>query len=118
MDPISKLARALSVLRRSGTSAPRPGGAAPRRASTGPAAGDAELRSEIARRLRALNPDDPQHRRVAVRVFLEHVLQREFGSRALDARLLQSAVRNVQQLMESNPGVKAELDALIDELAA
>lgn len=122
MDPVSKLGRALAVIRRA-ASGKQPNGAAQRQSaprSDGPppqASTDAQLRAEIARRLRAVAPNDPNRRDTSVRVFLEQVLLREFGAQALGSPRFQNAVRDVQQVMDADPGVRAELDSLIEELA-
>lgn len=123
MDPISKLGRALAVIRRA-ASARQPSGGAQRHLaarSDGPpshTATDAELRAQIVRRLSAVNPNDPNQRDASVRVFLEQVLLREFGPQVLSSQRFQNAVRDVQQVMDADPGVRAELDSLIEELAS
>jgi hypothetical protein len=120
MDPISRLSKALAVIRRA-ASARQPGAGAPRPgAPAGPGAragSDAELRVQIARRLRAIDPGDPHRRDVAVRVFLEQVLLHEFGPDAPSMPWFRDAVREVQQVMDADPRVKAELDAAILQLA-
>lgn len=122
MDPVSKLGRALAVVRRA-ASARKPSSSAqgqvaargegpPRQPVT-----DAQLRTEIARQLGALNPNDPNRRDVSAKVFLEQVLLRELGPDLLTSQRLQSAIRDVQQVMDADPAVRAEFDALLEEMA-
>lgn len=123
MNPISKLTRTLSVLRQDGK--PRTGAATAqsqrRGSANAPAAPEAsaqQLRTEIAKRLRAIARDDPNRRNASIRVFVERVLVHELGSQLQSSPKFPGLVADVQQAMESDDGVKAELEALLLELDA
>ncbi|MWL90512.1 class I SAM-dependent methyltransferase [Cupriavidus sp. SW-Y-13] len=69
-----------------------------------------DLASVIARRVAAIDPDDPERRRKAFRVFLESVLLAEFGESLMnDARFYQ-LVEDVHLQMESEPEVAAAIE--------
>lgn len=68
-------------------------------------ANDGDLASVIARRVSAIDPNDPDRPRKAFRVFLESVLLAEFGEALMnDARFFQ-LVDDVQKQMESEPEI-------------
>ena len=121
MDPVSRLNRTLAALRQAGTS-PRHVGTAgqgagapqttsPRRGSVG------KLRALIVRRLRTLDPSDPAQRDAGVRLFLEQVLLHEFGTELVNSPRFQQMVGEVFDAMNADAGLKAELDALVRQLA-
>jgi hypothetical protein len=116
MDPVSKLSRALALLRRTPTDPRATPGRLLSASSAGPAAGS-DLRETIARRLREIPPDAPERRTRAVRVFVEQVLFAEFGEELKHSFRFQEMVGEVQRVMEGDPGLRAELDQLIAELA-
>lgn len=93
---------------RTGSAAPRKD-AATREAAQG-ASTEPDLASVIARRVAAIDPDDPERRRKAFRVFLETVLLAEFGESLMnDARFYQ-LVEDVHRQMESEPEVAAAIE--------
>lgn len=69
-----------------------------------------DLAGVIARRVAAIDPNDPDRRRKAFRVFLETVLLAEFGESLMnDARFYQ-LVEDVHRHMESEPEVAAAIE--------
>jgi hypothetical protein len=118
MDPVSKLSRALAIIRRA---AARPSGTTrqPAEAKAGSAseqASEAEFRAVVAQRLGAISAQDPDRRNTSARVFLEQVLLREFGAKVLNSQHFQDTLREVQRVMEADAAMSAELDNLIQEL--
>ncbi|WP_420997912.1 hypothetical protein ACKI2N_032215 [Cupriavidus sp. 30B13] len=68
---------------------------------------ETDLAAVVARRVLAIDPDDPERPRKAFRVFLESVLLAEFGETLMnDARFYQ-LVDDVQKHMESEPEIAA-----------
>ncbi|HWI10821.1 MAG TPA: hypothetical protein VNU48_05780 [Burkholderiaceae bacterium] len=123
MDPVSKLTKTLAAFRRI-TGSPAPAGGKVKsqagQAASGrtPASTVGELHAEIARRLGMVSPLDPNRRDAAVKVFLEQVLLHEFGPQLLTSQRFSDMVRSVQQTMDADPAVKAQLDDLIGEVSA
>lgn len=124
MDPISKFARTLAVLRKNSPSRKATGSPAqPDHAAIGagqppPEATAQRLRADIAKRLRAIDRDDPNRQHAAVRVFIERVLLHELGSELQRSPKFHGIVDDVQRAMQSDEGVKAELQELITELGS
>lgn len=71
-----------------------------RRAKTG------DLASVVARRVRALDPTDPDAGRQAFRIFLESVLLAEFGEHLMNDPAFHQLVDDVQEQMEAHPALK------------
>jgi hypothetical protein len=67
------------------------------------ASANADMAALIAQRVRAINPDDPQRERKALRVFLETVLLSELGSNLLNDPGFAPMVDHVQSEMEADP---------------
>ena len=124
MDPLSKLSRTLATLRRTATTprqeagSARPGAAARQAAPPARQASIGELRALIARRLRAIDPSDPAQRDAGARLFLEHALLHELGPELVNSQRFRQMVGDVFDAMNADPALRAELDALIRELAA
>lgn len=123
MDPVSKLARALAVIRRQAAASPPNGqskaDAAPPGAQPAPARAQPrppELRALIALRLAAVPATDPDVRTTRARVFVEQVLVHELGVAFRDSPQFRQTVKRVQRAMDGDPAMKAELDALLDSL--
>lgn len=117
MDPVGKLSRALALMRRAvGTRQPaaRPAGAGARGPAT---AGHQGVEQAVVRRLREIPRDDPERRTLAARVFLEQVLLEEFGQELKNSPRFQEMVGEVQRVMDGDPQLQAELQALLDELS-
>jgi hypothetical protein len=119
MQPIDSVAQALQVLRRqmaenlqrmrgSGklTAAPTAG------ASTTGAA--APLRQTVARRIKAIDADDPRYRDKVTALFVESVLLAEFGQGLVN----DPAFRDLAQQVQSAMLADAELQAGLTRLAA
>lgn len=119
IDASSALAAAI---RRQVSSLARPGQTAGVAPHSGQTAGQApsgarssgapaDLATIVARRVRAIDPDDPGRRRKAFRVFLESVLLAELG----EARLINDPgfyrlVDEVQLQMEGDAGLSRSID--------
>jgi hypothetical protein len=122
MDPISKLAKTIGVVRRSAAESRtlgtgrKPEGNPAQSSATGRTPTQ-RLRADVARRLRSIGSSTDQ-RSEAARVIIEQVLLNEFGPQALTSERFAHTVSSVRRVMESDPGVKAELDSLIGELTA
>lgn len=121
MDPISKLVRAFAVARRGAPSrklselTSPPANTSPTQALSRRVT-DAQLRVDVAGRLRSIRSGGENWRHDAARVVIERVLLREFGNEVLSSGRLVETVNNVQRVMEADPEVRAELNSLIDEL--
>jgi len=70
----------------------------------------AELDAVIARRIRAIDVQDPQRRRKAFRVFLESVLLAELGESMINDAGFYQLVEQVQEQMEADPALTAAID--------
>jgi hypothetical protein len=123
MDPVSRLTKALAGLRRAGVA----GGnrksndvkvAAPAAGTTSTKARktDAELRTEIARRIVQIDTSQPDQRSAAVRVFIEQVLGREFGHSAVASAAFQRRIADVEAAMSRDPDTRREVEGLIEDL--
>lgn len=118
MDPIDSVSRAMQLLRlrlaggKTGVNAPRAAGAAS--AAGGLAPGP--LRSTIAARLRALQPEDEAFQERAVEVFVEGVLLSEFGAGMTNDAQFRQLIHGVACAMRAEPQTAAELDQLIQAL--
>lgn len=121
MDPISRLSRTLAVLRETGkpradTAQAKSSGSGAARKLTKPEIAAQGLRAEIVGRMHMIAPDDPSRRQASIRIFVERVLVHELGSQLQRSPRFQGIVADVQQAMESDEGVRAELEGLISEL--
>lgn len=127
MDPISKLARSLALVRRQpGTqgAAATPGGdktaagAQAARASRAPSAPTGDLRGRVAAGLAALSETDRGSQDRQVAVFVEQVLLHEWGASFRESPQFRQTVKRVAKAMKGDPQVRAELEALLQELGA
>lgn len=126
-DPISRLSRTLSALRlgtkaRSSETASKAGNKnAPTKADATATqvqqqhAGAEQLRADIARRIRAIDPRDPNRSGAAVRIFIERVLLHELGSQLERSPQFHTIVADVQREMEADDQIREELLGLIAE---
>lgn len=64
-----------------------------------------------ARRIRAIDPADPQRRRRAFRLFLESVLLAELGPSLINDAGFQQLVDQVEQSMAADPELARAMDA-------
>lgn len=76
------------------------------------------LRQTLARRLRALDPVDPNYQRKATSLFVESVLVSEFGDGAINDPGFQRVVRDVAATMGAERAVADDLALLFAELVA
>lgn len=93
--------RQLAALKHS----PRPGGMATSSQSQGSGAEAAaqDLAGLISRRVRSIDPDDPERGRKAFRVFLECVLSTELGKDLINDAAFYQMVDHIQIQMETDP---------------
>lgn len=127
-DPISRLSRTLSALRL-GNKEPSRGTASQARNKNAPTKTDAtaaqvqqqqasaqQLRADIARRIRAIDPRDHNRSGTAVRIFIERVLLHELGGQLERSPQFHCIVADVQRAMEGDEWIKQELQSLLVEL--
>ena len=122
MDPINNIGQIAEIIRRrmAEQTTARPGSASAPETRTGALGGAPQnhlaLRSKVAQRVAALDPDDPRKREKAVRMFLESVLLTEFGDAVINDPAFYKVVQEVQMAMESDANVRLKLDALVHSL--
>lgn len=66
----------------------------------------------LSERLRAIEPDDPQRRQKAVRLYLEAELAREFGAALLNDAAFADMLDAVQRQMEDDAQIAQAVDAV------
>jgi hypothetical protein len=71
---------------------------------------------QVARAVVASEPNDPDRRRKAFRIFLQAVVARECGIRQVDDARFQGLVDRVQETMEADPKLRAAIDTAGDLL--
>jgi hypothetical protein len=123
MDPISRLSKALSGLRKGGPAkSERKASTTSGRGSSASLARDnssnTDLRTDIAQRIAQIDLTQPDQRAAAVRVFIEQVLSREFGHSAVASAEFQRRIGDVQRVMDGDAQTRSELDGLLEDLAA
>jgi len=74
------------------------------------AAGSEDLASVLARRVAAIDRQDPDRRRKAFRVFLEALMLDEWGPQLINDPGFQQVVDSVHQQMEAQPGLLLLMD--------
>ena len=77
---------------------------------------NAELQETIAKRLRALDPDDPSRRHKTIRTFLEAVLLAELGEDLVNDPKFYELVGTVQTAMENDLNTRQKLEQLVELL--
>ena len=82
------------------------------------ARGTASLDAVIARRVQAIDPDDPDRRRKAFRVFLESVLLAELGEALINDAGFYQLVDQVQTRMQADGDLARAMDEAADLLLA
>ncbi|MBV8660353.1 MAG: hypothetical protein JO142_21240 [Burkholderiales bacterium] len=70
----------------------------------------------IARRVKAIRPDDPERGRKAFRIFLESVLINELGENLINDPGFYDMVDQIQQRMEQHPTISAAMRDAIGKL--
>jgi hypothetical protein len=123
LDPVNNLGQVLAILRRQMSERSAKLGPqsmlAPASTPEGAAAAAQELRDvqrKVQLRIRALDVDDERRHSKAVRIFLEGVLQREFGDAMINDPAFYTLIDDVQSAMESDPGTSESLRGLIRRL--
>lgn len=92
-------------------------GSAPRPAASAAAATPAaQLGSLISRRVKAIDPNDPERRRKTFRIFLESVFLDEFGDNLINDHRFYQMVDAVQQTMEQDPEIRSRIEAAVASL--
>ena len=122
MDPIDSVTRAMQLLRQRMAANLQKQEAAPLRATAGPVsaapARPGPVRADIAKRLRAMDADDPRYRERATEAFVEGVLLSEFGSEFTNDSQFRQLILGVAREMRSQAETAQQLDALIQDLRA
>jgi hypothetical protein len=117
VDPISKLVRTLAIGRRKVQDRPSSATTASNTADA-PAArstGDAS-NADLARKIKAVDLETPGGRDACVRIVVENMLAREFGTAVVASAAMQQTIRDVQRVMDSHPESRRAFDTLIGSL--
>jgi hypothetical protein len=77
-----------------------------------------DLAAVVARRVQAIDPDDPGKARKAFRIFLESVLLAELGDALINDPAFYRLVDQVQGQMEADPRLRAEIERAAQALLA
>ena len=78
----------------------------------------ADLGTVVARRVRALDPADPDRPRKAVRIFLESVLLAQFGERLVNDAGFHQLVDDVQRQMAGDSALARDMAAAAERMPA
>lgn len=124
MDPISKLAQSLALMRRQPAAKSAPAGgekmaaqAQATRSSRAPAP-RGDLRERVVAGLAALAETDRASHDRQVTVFVEQVLLYEWGPGFRESAQFRQSVKRVAGAMNSEPQLRGELETLLRELVA
>lgn len=74
------------------------------------------LRQAVARRIKAIHPDDPRRLHTATAVLVEAVLLAEFGEGLVNDPEFRDLMRQVQSAMLADPALADELGRLVAQL--
>jgi hypothetical protein len=120
MQPIENVGQVMQVLRRqmaenlqrmrSNGGRPVTQGAMPRAA--------APLRQTVARRIKAIDADDPRYREKVAELFVESVLLAEFGEQLVNEPEFRDLVRQVQSALLADTDLQASLARLAVQMRA
>jgi len=80
------------------------------------AEGAQDWMAQVARAVVAIEPDDPNRRRRAFRIYLQAVLARECGIRQVDDAGFQGLIDRVQETMEADPRLRSAIETAGDML--
>lgn len=80
------------------------------------AEGTSDWMAQVARAVVAIDPNDPDRRRKAFRVYLQAALSRECGIRQVDDLGFQDLVDRVQVTMEADPRLRSAIETAGDML--
>jgi hypothetical protein len=75
-----------------------------------------ELEQVVSEQIARIEGDDPEFRRKAVRAFVESVLVHRLGPHWINQPDLYQLVDEVQSVMERDPSIAAQMDALLQHL--
>lgn len=100
---IRRQVAALRAPARPGRVAASPDGELAKSSRPGAAEAHDDVAGLISRRVRSIDPDDPQRARKAFRVFLESVLLSELGGELINDPGFYQMVDHVQNQMEADP---------------
>lgn len=125
MDPVNRLSRLMETLRQRmaesakklGTTSQTSAPSAPRSPASANRRTVEELRAHIGERVRSLEPNNPERRRRARRIFLESVLAWEFGDQLLLDNQFSRLIDGIQEAFESDPEIDRELSDLLTDLS-
>lgn len=117
MDPISKLSRALAIIRSAGGTAQRSRAAGKGGNGRAPAAITSDLRSTLAAQFRRVSGPENERNGIRTRIFIEQVLLHEFGDGLRNAQQFQHTVTEVQRVIESDTTLQSELADTLARLA-
>ncbi|WP_211473825.1 hypothetical protein [Collimonas humicola] len=106
-SPINASTQIAALIRSQVASLRKPGGATGDKGKTkqGKLQQERDIAGLIAQRVLVIAPDDPQRERKAFRIFLESVLLAELGGELINDPAFYQMVEDVQQQMESDPGL-------------
>ncbi len=115
---IAQLIRQHGIGRRSASAASTAEGQ--QRGSTPPTTGTGadEMASFVLRRIRFIEPADPDRRRKAFRIFIESVLLFEIGPDLVNDPAFHTIVDEVESRMRSEPTLRRDIDTAADMLLA
>ncbi len=74
------------------------------------------LNTLIGQRVKSIDPNDPQRGRKAFRIFLESVLLSHLGENLINDPKFYQMVDDIQNAMESDPAVSAQIDSAVAHL--
>lgn len=115
MDPLSKLTRALELARAAQSEAKKRTVQTNQQGPTRPTGAhrNAEGRELLRNRLLAVEGDSEESRSARVRLVIEYMLSREFGSEVVRSASMQQTLIDVQRVMDADPATHAEMDTLL-----
>jgi len=122
MSRIDSAGRIAEIIRRQVDAlrdpAPRGASRTAGQSSRSAAGGAVSLGAVIARRVQAIDPDDPERRRKAFRVFLESVLLAELGEALINDAGFYQLVDQVQTRMQADADLVRAMDEAAELLLA
>jgi hypothetical protein len=122
MDPLGAVSPLMDVLRRQMSenltklrqSGSASGARTPPRIESRPVAPN--VRQTLARRLRSMDPRDPQFQDKATALFVQSILTSEFGEELVNDAGFRQVIRDVALTMREEPAIAEDLARLFEEL--